>query len=1253
MIPHRRPARMRLLLLAGGGIFAVQAQAQAQAQSPPLAQSQAPAVGDAAVIPQLAPGPEAGLVPILIQRARYWYDQGRYDQAEQALSQARQLAPHDPRVIALSGEWALHMGDTGTARQAVTTLRELAPSEPETVRLEEALRFQSASPDMLGKIRALARDGHTVAAAAGYRRLFPEGPPPQYALEYYQTLAGAVGYRDQGREGLRTLVATDPNNVPAQIAYAQVLTWRDPTRPEGLSRLQRLDGVAGLSAPDRAAIRQSWRAALHWLAEAPESVPYFDAWLGRNPGDTEIQELRAKAQTAQPEASVLERTEGYQDLGSGNIISAGEHFSHALATSPNDSDSLGGLGLVRLRQGRMDEAHDLLLRASQANPADAAKWRDALNGSQVATAYGQVHRLMDQGRYDAAQTLVDSALVADPSQTGLVSLQAEIARRRGNLTQAEALYRQVLRREPDNVAAMQGLYQILQSSGRGAEAETLAARLRRLSPAFVQQTAGSDFLARADRTLNLDDRITLLRQGMETQPRDPWLRLHLAQALVQAGNRAEAQDVMAPLLSPELHASIAELQAGIYFANQNGDVTTVRQLLDRLPRGGRTPDIQRIAARAEDQQLVADAPIDGPEARLYFLQMARRGHDPDGVRGQMIADALLNRGDGAGAARILEAFLDASVSPSARQRIVYAGIFLRMRDSQRARQMLEGVATTGLDPDDLAAMRAIQTGMAIVTADQLNEKGRQADAYDALQPALSGSQPSAAARLALARLYQSSNRTATALSIARAVVTRNPDDLDARLAVVRMALQLDNMNEATNQLSAMTEQAPADPRTWLASAAIHRAGGNWTASLGDLARARDLRRQQMGGGRVVDDGGVVIGNPFRDGAAGSAPSTQDSQDPILSSIDSEVASTAQAYAPFVDVGPVFRGRSGTGLNQLTEGDLPMSGSFTLGPGRMSASVTPTVLSSGTGSADYLEGLREVGTTALTGNYGAAAMGFHAVGVGTDLAYAWQWLKADVGTSPLGFKETNVLGGIEVSPQITSQTRIRVTAERRSVTDSVLAYAGLHDGLTGTNWGGVTRNRLHGQFEYGDTLLNFYAGGGFTYLRGHNTRDNVEYEAGTGGSVSIYKDTVNDVHLGADMTWFGYNNNQYLFTFGNGGYFSPQSYFALLVPVRYAGHLDKWQWNVGGSIGYQSYRSRSALFYPTSNALQAVLDVRDPSAALAPGVSSSGLTGGANAHLSYQISPALRVGGDFLFQKAGPWNETTAGLSIHYSFMSNP
>lgn len=191
--------------------------------------------------------------------------------------------------------------------------------------------------------RDLAKAGETSAAAAAYRKLFPDGPPAAYAVEYYETMAGAVGYRDKGRLGLKQLVEKNPNNLDAQIAYAQVLTWRPATRLDGLQRLQKLAALSGLSASQSSAIDHAWSETLHWLAQTPESVPEYDAWLKVHPQDADVKSIREHAAVAEPESALLNRTQGYQALANDSVADADKYFSQAVTERPTDGDALGGL----------------------------------------------------------------------------------------------------------------------------------------------------------------------------------------------------------------------------------------------------------------------------------------------------------------------------------------------------------------------------------------------------------------------------------------------------------------------------------------------------------------------------------------------------------------------------------------------------------------------------------------------------------------------------------------------------------------------------------------------------------------------------------------------------------------------------------------------------------------------------------------------------------------------------------------------
>lgn len=140
-----------------------------------------------------------------------------------------------------------------------------------------------------------------------------------------------------------------------------------------------------------------------------------------------------------------------------------------------------------------------------------------------------------------------------------------------------------------------------------------------------------------------------------------------------------------------------------------------------------------------------------------------------------------------------------------------------------------------------------------------------------------------------------------------------------------------------------------------------------------------------------------------------------------------------------------------------------------------------------------------------------------------------------------------------------------------------------------SWGGVTRTRGHAQLELSVGEANLYAGGGYAVLDGENVTSNQEYEFGTGGSYPVWRGSQNDeVRLGMDVVYFGYQRNLDFFTLGQGGYFSPQSYFATLFPAKYTAKSNDLTWSIGGSPGYQTDTEHSSLVFPNNPMLQNAL-----------------------------------------------------------------
>jgi cellulose synthase operon protein C len=222
--------------------------------------------------------------------------------------------------------------------------------------------------------------------------------------------------------------------------------------------------------------------------------------------------------------------------------------------------------------------------------------------------------------------------------------------------------------------------------------------------------------------------------------------------------------------------------------------------------------------------------------------------------------------------------------------------------------------------------------------------------------------------------------------------------------------------------------------------------------------------------------------------------------------------------------------------------------------------------------------------------------------------------------------------------------------------SILSYAGTVDSRTGSSWGGVVNSRGHAQIEYGRGAASFYLGGGYDVLTGQNVASNNEWEFGAGGNFVAYQAADAQARVGLDIVAFGYDKNLRFFTYGQGGYFSPQNYFAALVPVSYKETDDAWEWSLGGAAGYQTYHESASDVFPTDPALQngvaAFAAVDTVVRSVYPARSQSGLVGNGHADVRYQIDTGLEVDGHLAYQRSGDWNEATVTLAAKYRFGIN-
>jgi tetratricopeptide (TPR) repeat protein len=1281
-----------------------------------------------AVAPALAQ--ERG-VAALIDQSNYWKLQNRPDQVVRTLERVLQVDPRNADALAGIAEAQAQLGNAAQAQDALARLRAAAPADPRTIQADVAVRTSTVDAAALAQARQLAQAGRNAEALERYRQIFGGGPvPDSFALEYYQSMAGTESGWREARDGIGALARRAPSNTAVQLALAQILTYREETRPQGIEQLRRLSGQPDSQQSATAA----WRQALTWLGEGPEAVQPLEGYLQQYPNDAEIQRRLEVARTPPVEtvdAIGNNRANAWLALQAGRLREAEGQFSAVLAAAPGDAEASGGLGLVRMRQGRQAEARRLLQEAIDADPSRRDQWEPALRGASQRGGPGGGRGGGGAGGgggaptpdLQAARNLVEAGNLtqAEPVLTRIVgrnggdrpdaeALLGDIALRQGNAGAAEQFYRAALGRRGNFGAAMSGLANALQAQGKFAEAEEV---YRRIGGSNAPQVRAEALRAEALRTDDPEASLALLRAAVQNDPSNPWVRVDLARSLVRSGRGTEARQVVDATVANR--APPDTLFAAAIFAGEQGRPGDAVQLLERIPANLRSADQNRMLAlvrvQAEVRAAASLATVGRrQEARTRLIAIAGRP-DPTGEAGPAAVRALAAMNDPRGAQEAARLYALNARTQQPQTQLAAAGALMEAGLDQEAAQRAQQIDPSRLTTEQRRVANGLTSGLSIRAADQLNQRGDRASAFEVLEPTLRQDPANPAANLALARLYQGARDPAQAGRIAEAVLSRNPRDTDARQAAMDAAIAARDWSKAEALLSEGRALLPNDARIPMLEARLARAWGDQSRAQRALQQAAQLRRQQIG---LDSQPPSILGtpllpqatlpqqqqqapgyeNPFRrtplsgqdltpaqtqmlrgQPAQGGMQGQQFSQlqlpnqssqppDPLLNEITRQLQEVREEAAPRLAPAFGLRTRSGEGgIDRLTETHVGAEGSMAvpgLG-GRLTARASAVNIDTGSLSPNVAAMRRFGGYPAtIQGNSltsaqsaSAANAGGSQGGVALGAAYARENFTVDVGTTPLGFQQQNIVGGLEIAPEIGDGVRLRLTAERRALTDSLLSWGGLRDPALGNVWGGVVRTGGRAQIEVSSGDMAFYVAGGYYTFSGDGVADNSRMEAGAGFQIPIFRTNAEELLTGLDLVYFAYDKNLRFFTLGHGGYFSPQSFISANVPLDYRGRSGALSYRVGATIGLTTFTEDRTAVFPSDSGLQTALAATaaaDSSvSATYAGQSKTGLTGGLRGDIEYMITPQLRIGGAVRFDQAADWSETRGLVYARYRF----
>nr|WP_310616542.1 cellulose synthase subunit BcsC-related outer membrane protein [Pantoea cypripedii] len=1229
----------------------------------------------------------------LFDQAAYWHQKAHDDLAQASLQKVLMVEPNNTQALYLLALYAQQSGDNVAASQWRARLSQVSPNDSHLSELDNARQLQSIPQSQLSLARQQARSGNIAAALQTWRNTFSGNePPPSVAAEYYLTMAGDRTLLPQAVEALRQFAAAHPQDTGAKLALGKAMTYQESTRREGI------DVLASMADGNKDADR-SLRQALLWLGPQASDASLYQTWQQRHPQDNAVLDYYRK------NVGGAEKGAGFTDLNSGDVSSAQNNFEKVLQANPQDADALAGMGYVAQRAGRYSEAADYLTRAAQMGGDQSAERQkqatDARFYAQLATA----QQALKNG--DSAQALALSeplTQAAGEQGTSAKLFRADVLRRTNQLPQAEQTYRSILQGDPDNRNAKEGLFYVLRQQNRSAEANTLLGSL----PESVRQSVaprGSStdpIRQQAKRELaagNNAAAIATLQQGIARFPNDGWLRLDLARIYRGQGDSMMAANIMQPAM--RTGASTNELYAGALNASESGAWQQASLLLSRIPNSSKSSDMRELAQRVNFnlQMNTADQYLaQGSNAAAANTLRALASSPPaNPVDAGNLAQKLAKAGDLTTAVSVVRSNMQRGVQGNAGDYAAQVAVLNQAGLTTEAQSFLSSPELQARStPTQLAGIR---NGYVINEVDRLREQKQYAAAYDKLVGALQHDPQNRDLMFAMARLYQSGKMNKEAGVVYDYLMTQDTPTQDAREGAINVALAQNDVQRANTLARGLRNEQSPDRLLLLARVA--EANGEHSQAMSYLRSARGqlIGLQGAQSGSVPTVGGLALAdNPFINrstspvgrtpssyGAvmpwqsapdatssasgvtlASNTPAVQQSR--TLRQIDDMMDDLQEKTGTWTQGAVQVRGRDGeSGLSKLTEAKAPLTFSTVpFGDSRFDFTMTPISLSAGSAAGDAW---RRFGTNSLIQGAVVAAGDAEVTdvpssstnsqkgnGVELNLALKGDSYKIDLGSTPLGQDLSTMVGGVQWSPKLTDFLTLILTGERRAVTDSLLSYVGAEDTATGKKWGQVTKNGGNALLSYDNGDAGFYVGGGaYSYL-GENVASNNSVQATAGAYVRPFHYDDRELKVGMSLSWMDFSKNLSYFSYGQGGYFSPQNYASISFPIDFSRKFDDLKVNIGGSIGYQSYSQDRSAYFPNDPTLQAELqalaDAGDVKSAYYDGDSKNGIGYNLHAGADYKINRDLTVGGQLGYDTFGDYNETTANLYFRYMFGDN-
>ncbi|CAI1067062.1 cellulose synthase complex outer membrane protein BcsC [Serratia ficaria] len=1106
--------------------------------------------------------------------------------------------------------------------------------------------------------------------------------PEQWLLE--QVRIGEAGNKEElVRQSLYRLEMMDPNN-PEVIAARMRLALRQGNQALAQQQLDKLKRLAPQSGAYRQAemnmlltqpeTRQKLQQArlMATAGRLPEAKAQYDALFRGEPPtlDLAVEYWRLVARLPGQEAKALKQLQALDQQYSGNVALR-MSLARMLFSQDRDAQAYDLLQKIAADPAGRGDAADLWLDKVKAMPVSpqsvaalnrflgvfytgdrATDAREELARQQKLLAdpayQARVRGLaqVDKGGSRAAIPALKKALAAAPNDGEVLGALGQAYSRAGNRPQALKLYRQALEADKDGYSSGKwrslikstGYWLAIDEGDKALQAGNLAlARQKYQQARQIDGTDGDALIGLGDVAVASNDDAAAEGFYRQALRRDP-------------GNGSALRGLVNIYQRQSPEKALAYLN-GLPRSQQNKLRSTLDGLqLDMLKRQAEALAEQRQWHQAaEKYRRAQQRDPDDVWLTYRYAQTLRQAGQPQQ------ADALFRR-------------LAQRQRANPQQAYAYA-LYLSGsdRDPQALAQLHTLPAAQWNDNMRELAQR-LKMQATLEHAERLRAAGDEpaAVAYLRRQPA------DTRIDLLLADWALARGEYAAALADYQRVRQREPNNPDARLGEVEAYVAQGRLSEARRRLQT---EPPQQARTINTE---RRVANAWSA-VGEPQRASAIF-QRLKTAAAREPAGQAKALVYRDAARlerdrrQPAPAQQDYRQAMVASgitpslpqdndgytyltrnhpgddwlkrgIRSDAADLYRQQDVNVTLDHDYWRSSGSGgISDYHAHDTMLQVDMPLYDGRAFFRTDTVRLDAGSfsddGSGRYYETFGTCDTRGCSGDEQQKT-------TGTSVAAGWKndrWA-GDIGTTPMGFEVVDWTGGLAYSGDW-RHIGWTLAASRRPISSSLLAFGGAKDPNTGTTWGGVraTGVSLSGSYDRGEAH-GVWADLSAHRITGKNVADNQRERLMAGYYYKLINEDNRRVTVGLNSMLWHYQKDLSGYSLGQGGYYSPQQYMSLSLPVNYRQRTENWSWELGGSVSLSHSKTDSQRRYPLQGLIP---DSLPDKFAVEDGGSSTGVGYTLRAIVERRLGAHWTLGAGIDIQQAKDYTPSHALIYLRYS-----